>query len=562
MLLMGTVVLVGALTAMQARAQMEDPFDLPETGVSGRAGFVAETYGASGIAGRRPQARSEVFANLSFELLGLESGLNLLYSTESNSLRQSMNRLGFAWSWEWGNIEAGTVSPSYSKYSMNGATLRGGALQLTPGPLNMAFAAGRSQRAVAPSQARGFRQPAFARWMYAGRVGVGAEDRSHFHLIGTLARDMESSIDQFGSARPSENLTLTPDVGITLFDGTVTLQTEATVSAFTRDTRTEEVEPGSAVPDFLLNLYAPRVGTRVDYAGTSRLQFDLSPFTLDASYERVQPGFRSLGLSRVRSDQEVIRISPQVELFERRLSVGLNLRRTRNNLLDQRLATRKQRQIGGTVRASLAQGVTLSGSYTRMVNEHTSTSGSALGQQLERRFVTHTASLAPTITFQSGTTTHTLSLSGNAQRFNDQPRTSPQGQPGFDASSTNLTTTASYALAFPSGLSLSLSGNYLRNATEQATTTAYGSNATVGYAFFDRALRLTVNAGWSENRSRTNGATSRWTRQFRLNGNASYDLPFGDTVQLSVRGLSNQSLEGTATAFQEGRMTLRYSHGF
>jgi hypothetical protein len=374
---------------------------------------------------------------------------------------------------------------------------------------------------------------------------------------------MESSLSQFGDARPSENLTITPDVGIALFDGKVKLQTEATISAFTRDTRTEEIDPGAAVPSFLTNLYAPRVGTRVDYAGTSQLQLDLNTFTLDATYERVQPGFRSLGLGRIRSDQEVIRINPRLELLDRRLSIGLDLKRVRNNLLDQRLATRRQRQIGGNVRARLAQGITVSGSYTRMVNEHKSEAGTALSRRLERRFVTHTATLSPSVTFQSGTTTHTVSVSSNFQQFNDQPNLGgTPGQQRFDASSTNLTTTASYALSFPSGLSLSLSGNYLRNDSEQATSTAYGSSATVGYAFLDRALQVNINAGWSENRNRTARASDRWTRQFRLNGNASYDLPFGDTVRLTVRGLSNRSLEGRATSFQEGRMTLRYSHDF
>lgn len=563
--LLGTVLLLWAFAAPRAHAQMEDPLDLPETGVSGSVGFMGETYGANGIAGRRPGARSEVFADLSFSLLGLDSGLDVLYSTESNSLRQSMNRISFSWGWTWGRIEAGTVSPSYSQYSLNGATLRGGALQLTPGPFDMAFSAGRSQRAVSPSQSEGFRRAAFERWLYAARLGVGSEQHSHFHLIGTLARDRRSSLDAPGDTRPSENLTLTPDIGVSLFDGRVQLQTEATVSAFTRDTRTQALDLDAPGTDLLTTFYTPRVGSRVDYAGTSRLQVDLTTFQFDASYERVQPGFRSLGLGRVRSDQEVIRLNPRVRLFDRRLSVGVNLQRVRNNLLDQRLSTRRQRQIGANVQARLTRRFTVSGSYMRMVNEHqpasnAPASGSSLGQELERRFVTHAATLSPSVSFQSGSLTHSLSLSGSYQLFDDRPRR-PQGQ-AFDASSNNLTTTASYALTFPSGLSLSLSGNVLRNNTADALTTAFGSNASVGYAFLDRTLQLNLNAGWSENRTRSDTGRDRWMRQLLLNGTASYHLPFGDTVRLMVRGLSNRSLEGRGTSFREGRATLRYSHQF
>jgi len=78
------------------RAQNNDPFGLPETRISGSVGVTGGLYGTSGIDNRRPSAYSEVSADLSFKLLGFESGLNLLYSTESNSLRQSMNQLGFS----------------------------------------------------------------------------------------------------------------------------------------------------------------------------------------------------------------------------------------------------------------------------------------------------------------------------------------------------------------------------------------------------------------------------------------------------------------------------------
>jgi len=554
---------ISLIAAPAAQAQLENPFGLPNTSVSGSVGFAGGLYGASGIGARRPTARSELSADLSFEILGLESGLNLLYSTESSSLRQSMNRLGFSWSWDWGQVEAGTVSPNYSKYSLNGASLRGGAVELTPGPVDLAVSAGRSQRAVSLSSEQGFRQAAFERWLYAARLGVGEKERSHAHLVGTLARDVRSSLDQAGSARPAENFTLTPDLGVSLFDGRVRLQTEATLSAFTRDTRTQEVDLGVPVPEFL---FTPRVGSRVDYAGTSRLQLDLDAFQFDASYERVQPGFRSLGLSRTRSDQEVIRLNPQVQVLGGRLSVGLDLKRVRNNLLGQRTVEQRQRQVGANVQARLSRSVTVNGSYMWMANEHEPTSDAALGQTLQRRFVTQTATLSPSVTLRSGSVTHSLSLSGNYQRLDNQPgfqvgeSSGGQGQGGTSA---NLTTTASYSLSFPSGLSLSLSGNYLHNdGRGRTTTTAYGTSASAGYAFFGRRLRLNLTGGWSENRSSSARGSDRQTRQLRLNGTASYRLPFGDTLRLKGRLLSNQSVEGRGRAFQEGQLTLRYSHQF
>ena len=593
LLSLGLALATGTAHVPELRAQNNDPFGLPETGISGSVGATGGLYGISGIDNRRPSAYSEVSADLSFKLLGFESGLSLLYSTESNSLRQSMNRLGFSWSWDWGQVEAGTISPSYSEYSLNGATLRGGSVELTPGPMNLALSAGRTQRAISPSSDRNFRQSAFERWLYAARVGVGAQERSHFHLIGTVARDRKSSLNQpsldqsppdqsggqTGSIRPAENLTITPDFGISLFEGRVQLQTEATVSALTRDTRTRRVDLGVPI---LEDLFTPRAGSRIDYAGTSRLKLDLSGFQFDAAYERIQPDFRSLGVSRIRTDQETVRINPRVQLFDGKLSVGTTLKRVRNNLLGQRAVEEQRRQVRGNVQARLGRSVTINGSYMRMINDYTPTAsdsgfsggaGNGTGSQpplseAERRLVTQTATLAPTITVQSGSLTHSLSLSGNYQLLDSQSnrpsggsRPSGGGRPAPDSES--LTTTASYSLSFPSGLSLTLSGDYLRSNAQATSTNAYGANASAGYAFFGRTLRVNLSGGWSENRTQggQDGGDQR-SRQFRFNGTASYRLPFGDTVQLKGRLLSNRVPEGQGRPFQEGQLTVRFNHQF
>jgi hypothetical protein len=141
---LGIALATGTALVPGLRAQNNDPFGLPETGISGSVGVTGGLYGTSGIDNRRPSAYSELSADLSFKLLGFESGLSLLYSTESNSLRRSMNQLVFSRSWDWGQVGAGTISPSYSEYSLNGATLRGGSVELTPGPMNLALSAGRT----------------------------------------------------------------------------------------------------------------------------------------------------------------------------------------------------------------------------------------------------------------------------------------------------------------------------------------------------------------------------------------------------------------------------------
>jgi hypothetical protein len=557
---------IGLLLSLpsSAVAQSDGLFGIPKTGVSGSAGMMAQTYGSDGIASRRPTARSEVYADVSFSLLGARTGLNLLYSTESNDLRQSMNRLGFQWSWKWGEVEAGSVSPQLSEYSLNGETLRGGAIEITPGPFRIGAAGGQAQRAVGPSSADAFRQASYERWLYAGSFGVGSPDETYATLIGTYARDLASSLSDATQLRPSENATITPDVGVSLFQDRVQWQTEVTLSAYARDTR----RSSGSLLNLLTNPSEPRPGSQFDYASRSELRLRLHPFRLNASYERIQPGFRSLGLSRIRSDQESIRIRPRLSFWTGRLSVGLTFQQTNNNLIDQRSTTRRRRRIGGNVQARLSRRLTLSGSYHRMAQQTEAAGSDSLSQLLERRFVTHVVSLTPSFTLRAGSVSHTLSVSGNYQRFTDDPAPAPPPtSPGSslrrpDASSNNVTTTATYALTLPSGLSLSLSGNYLRNAVQGATTTAYGTDVSAGYPFFDRSLRLNLSVGWSKNRNEPTAARERWMRQLLVNSTVTYRLPFGDEVRLSVRGLSNQALRGRGRDYTEGYATLRYSHQF
>lgn len=536
-------------------AQTGDPFPVSWLALSGNAGLRTNGYNASNISSRQPGLSAEAFANLSAEVFGASTGLDLLYSTESNELRQSMNRFSFNASWEWGRVEAGTVSPEHSQYGLNGATLRGGALQFTPGSWQFDVAAGRSQRAVAPSFDVAFRRAAYARWLYAGSVGVGPESGTRGSLSGTYTRDLVSSLEATPAVRPKENMTLSPEIQISLFEQRLTLRTEVTASVFTPDTRARAVAPEDSQIDALP--LTPRVGTHIDLAGSSRMSLELDPFRLETRYERIQPGFQSLGLTRIRGDQETVRVRPQVQLFDNALTLGLTLQQTRNNLRDQRLATRLQRQLGVNAQSRLSRSLSVSGSYMRMVNVTTPTApGDSLSRMMEQRFVSHTASLSPSLTVRSGTITHTISLTGNAQH--SQSQIASRGDP---SGSNNFTTTLTYTTSFPSGLSLTASGDAMYNDGTQSQTTSYGTTVSASYAFLERALRVSGDVGWSGDRRRGLRRDQR-ARQYRFSLNTSYDLPFGERIHGSVRNLVNQSVGGTGRSYRETRVSLRYTHSF
>lgn len=502
------LMLLWTLQPVSSTAQLLDTGPLQ---VRGGVSASAEAYTVSGIDQRRAPATLETTANLSFNLLGLRSGLNLTYSTDQSRLRQSVNQLAFNTAWGWGEVSAGDVNPSFAKYGLRGTTLRGGMVELEPARFRLGLAAGRSNEAIGPGDDVSLRAASFRQMAYGSRVGYGREQGSHLYLTGVYVRDDASSIDLAATEdvtalganetiTPQENWNLTTDAGLGLFQRRLSMRVQATASLLTRDVRAPEVDdllPAS------VSFLTVRRSSYVDYAGEASLRLNLPGGGLRASYERVQPGFKSLGVPQMRSDQERIRIQPTLGLFNRRLTVSLNGAYTRNNLSDQLLSTAERRQLGGTVQARIAQPLTVSASYMRLRNANEPASDAPNPDQTQLLQITQTATLTPNVTIrQASGLTHALSVSGSYQTTQDQSRAVEQGlRPAVNTQ--NRSATLSYSLQLPSGFSPSVSGNVLTSDAGTSETQVLGINAGVGQAFLDQTLRLNLSAGWSRNKVTT-----------------------------------------------------------
>ncbi len=581
------------------KSQVTEP--LPDTDVrpvtfSGTLGIISEGYTVSGIDARRPPGMGRVMLNTNFSLFGLRSGFNMSYSTDDNALRQSMNSFYFHGTWRWLTLSVGDVNPGFTKYSLGGVTVRGGLIEADPGFVSLSATAGRTRRAVEFSDKPGFRDPSFEQWLYAARLGFGRQGRTQFALSGVYVHDAEKSIENWGTISPAENLSITPEFNLSFLDGAFFIQSNLTVSLFTRDITSEELDvsdiPGS---EYITGLFTPRSGSRVDYAGEVTANINAGPFRVTGGYERIQPGFMSLGLGHIRSDQELIRVRPQVRMLNGRVSLGGNFTSGRNNLLETRISTTSRQQIGANANLRLAQSLNMTLSYMQMGNENKPVDMTVEGanemhqKQLSRNFM-----VVPTIVIRSGSMAHSLTLNGSYQVLDDRSTAVLDGtRPPVEF--TNISTGLTYGTSLPSGLSLNLSGNLLRNEMGESTNTGYSVNSSVGYGFFERRLTTNLTLGWSQNgieyvqrvdendpvamanyikwitRQRLKGndiiegeyIVSQWSRQLMMNLSASYRLPNGNPLRLMVRGLINTpSDEDAGQAYEEVHATLRYEHRF
>lgn len=548
-----------ALAGRPASGQFLDQIPLR---VTGGVGFAAEAYASSGISARRAPLTGRAFASTRFSLFGLSSGLNLTFSTDQSRLRQRVNRLAFNTDWSWGTAGAGDVSPSFSRYSLNGVTVRGAFVELEPGPFSIALTGGQSRRPVEFSAREEFRKAAYRRMLYGGRIGYGTPRGNRVQLISVYSRDLLSSVDDPGEARPRENLTLTPQVGLSLLQGRISFEGQITASALTPDVRNPRASDRSA-PAYFLGLMQPRTGTYYDYAGTADFRLNLDMFGLGLGYSRIQPGFESLGLPQVRSDQQNIRIQPRLQLLDRRLNVSFNFGHTRNNLQDQLLSTLERLQLGANVQARLTDAITLSGSYMRLNNKNEPTSEAPPGTR-KQRHVSQVFMLTPVWSLQrEQATSHTVALSASYQSMEDRtPSAMTAGGPANYAY--NVTSTLNYTLRLPSGLMFTATGNGLRSDASSAETLVGALTLGTGYGFLEGALLLNVNGGFSRNEINVDvpeGLRTTTSSQVTGTANASYRLPNDDMIRLQVRGLSSSS-SARERDFREIMTTLRFDHRF
>lgn len=569
------------------------PFDF-----SGTLSLISEGYMVNGIDPRRPPGLGQVQFNSTFSILGFQSGINILYSTDDNRFRQSMNQFNFQGSWRWLTLAAGTVAPSFSKYSLGGVSITGGMIDINPAWFSLTLTGGRTRRAVEFTDEIGFREPSFERWLYATRIGFGNRAGTEFALSGVYAYDVAESIENPGEMLPAQNINVTPELKLSFFQGRFRLDGNATVSAFTRDRRGTALEISELDDvDWLNNLITINNSTRLDYAAEVSSQLRLGPVRLNGGYERVQPGFRSLGLGRIRSDHESYRIRGQFRLFEGRANVSGMYNSARNNLMDDKISTLQREQISTTLALRLTQKVNLNLSFMQMSNlNEPADASNPIADQLHTDLISRNFMITPTMVLQRNMTSHSISLNGSYQVLEDKSIMVLQGErPGSDFD--NSTLGVNYNITLPSSLSMSFSGNLMKNNTEAGSAIGNSINASTGYSFFDRKLTTNINLGWSRNgiefvriitdpdlenilsdgiirhaahNTIQNGddfiggeyVVEQWSHQYSVNLTTSYRFENGNPLRLNIRGLFSRPDHEGGRRYNEFHAVLRYQHRF
>ncbi len=321
----------------------------PPARITGDFGISGEYYSVSGREARRPESSARVYLRPTLILFGtFRTSLDIIYSTEGSSARQSIGQFAIHPSWSWGTAHIGDFSHKFSEYTLSNITIRGGGVEINPGLFRFQAVGGQTKRKVESSPDNSV----FAQYAYGVKLGVGKEDESYFDLNFIKVKDDKGSLPlslfQADSASadtvpqvgvtPQENLVAGANTILRLFTKRLVIKGEFAGAAYTRNLYSSE-ELGEELPSIVTNLFKPRISSNFDYAYRSEATFRHSVFNLKGGYSYIGPGYTSLGLSSNLNDKRTIDAGLGLRLLKGRLSLQNSLQIQNDNVADQKLNT-------------------------------------------------------------------------------------------------------------------------------------------------------------------------------------------------------------------------------
>lgn len=304
--------------------------------ITGGLSLGLNAYNASGIAPRRDDLQWNARANLSLEFLGLSAPFSVAFSDANRNFNlPSYTFAGISPTYKWIRAHAGDRSMSFSRYTMDGISFRGGGLELSPGKFRLAGFYGSLNRALlndlnAVGNLNGF----YERTGFGGKIGFEGEK-------GGLNLVLFSAADDPGD-NPLTNLNnrLTPlQNTVVSFSGRqqlgkrLTLSGEAAHSLTNQDRLAEPLQESELkLSNELFGLFSPNQSITTGQAYRVEASFNLEKSGLRAGYERISRGFRTLGALFFNNDTENITGGFTKNLFNNKLSLAANAGLERTNL--------------------------------------------------------------------------------------------------------------------------------------------------------------------------------------------------------------------------------------
>lgn len=361
---------------------------------------------------------------VNFSFYGIQVPLSLTYRDAQSSFSGPFQRIGISPSYKWIKIHAGYSSVSFSPYILSGMPVLGGGFELTPKKLRLGFIAGsvQSPKFIADAAQENISWiQTNKRYLQTYKLGFGTNE-NYFDFILLHGRESSSysGVPDSLVSPASSNLALGIQAQLTLLKNILHFRINAAASAMSRNNfaSLDSLETNKSWYKWTSRLFPVNQSSRASFAGDMSLDANFKGFQIGIKYDRIDPQYASFGSYYFRDDYENYTINTGFGLFKSRLFVNGSFGLSRNNLLQQRLATSLQRIYQINVNAQISKHVGLNALMTNF-NFNQEPSLTQIDDSLKFVQVSKNYMLAPYVNLGNKVLSHFFQASYNSQQIQD-----------------------------------------------------------------------------------------------------------------------------------------------
>ncbi|HET6512481.1 MAG TPA: hypothetical protein VFH43_09840 [Candidatus Kapabacteria bacterium] len=556
------LVLYPAKTAAQ---DLENIAEEKPIGLTGALTASLVSYNASGIEDRHTPFSWMIEGSPTLSLYGVMIPFNFIISEQQRDFRQPFNQFGLSPTYKRFTAHLGYRNMNFSRYTLAGHTFLGGGFDFKPGIFRFAGMYGRLQRPIEQDTSRFDIDPAYERYGYGVKAGIGG-DRDFVDLNMFYAEDDSNSLAHIPFASdilPSENLVLGLNSRIGIIEE-LTLEAEAASSVFTRDVRAPKMT-STKIPEGIHGIFRITEATSFTFATQAAIAFRIPTFQARLQWERVEPDYKSLGTYYLLTDLERWTFAPTLLLIENKLRLSTSIGLEHDNLLNTRVRTTNRLIGSGAISYNPSQRFGIDANYSNYsTDQKRAVTIADLRDTLPdgslrlTNNVAQSISLAPRLMFQEETLNQLLALVIAYQEYQD--RTAGIGDL---TDSKALTSSINYNRAYlQQGSTLGGSIIFSRAQAGIAKTTMFGGSINGSMSFLEeKALTASASLGATTS-SISTLASSTFSLNQTINGN--YKITDRNILTLSLYASQNSGYDlpdGSSTdGYSEMTATLSFSH--
>lgn len=314
------------------------PFD-----VSGSIGGNLGLYSVNGIDQRSSPFQYGLSARLNFKIYGFSIPLYASIRDNSFAYGGSFSRFRINPQYKWVKLHLGDAYMNFNPYTLNGRTVKGYGVELTPGKFRFKFLKGKVEdlRSFVDSLALGTTiVPTYSRDVTALALGFGSSS-TYLDIYGVKSSDR---LDSLNGEKVLEDFTRRSN---TVLGSTFSLKIAKGLSLRSNAGLSFQTDNLDSYGDNTVvgsngvsgNVLEGNLSSNVVYAGDVGLNYSHKSFSLNGRVKYIQPYFQPLTVAFVNSDIINYTIGGSTSFFKRKVNIMGSVGVQKNNLTGTKLST-------------------------------------------------------------------------------------------------------------------------------------------------------------------------------------------------------------------------------